>query len=175
MRRAFHRSFIESLDHQNVPVDATPWLRTLMRCKSPRELTIIRESCAILDAATKALAQAKRAGAPAYGVRPGGRTCRPLPGGAGCPDIVQHRSRPDSATLRTGHRFYRRSASSVCCRPSRWLLGEGFVSLAAAEHPVLVKAAEALKTVITAQRPAPSAAILRVSQRKRSGPTACTR
>ena len=63
MRSAFHGSFIESFGHKSLLLDATPWLRMLMRCKSPRELGFIREGCGILDAATKALAEAKRGGA----------------------------------------------------------------------------------------------------------------
>ena len=63
MRSALHKQFIESFGHANSFLDATPWLRTLMRCKSPRELAIIREGCAILDAATKALAAASHAAA----------------------------------------------------------------------------------------------------------------
>ena len=150
MRWAFHRPFIESFDHKNLPVDATRWLRTLMRCKSPRELTIIREGCAILDAATKALAQAKRAGAGvtaslleaehaanhlgAQDVRmlfslDGGRTLRPFE------EPIDSTVDPLQAYVAVRHIGY-------------WM--EGFVSLAASEHPVLVKAAEALKTVITA-------------------------
>jgi Xaa-Pro aminopeptidase len=120
-----------------------------MRCKSPRELTIIRESCAILDAATEALAQAKRAGAGvtasvleaeraahylgAQDVRTlfsidGGRTLRPFE------QAIDSTIDPLQAYVAVRHVGY-------------WV--EGFVSLAASEHPVLAKAAEALKAVIT--------------------------
>jgi len=148
MRSAFHRPFIESFDHENLPVDATPWLRKLMGCKSPRELAFIREGCAILDAATKALAQAKRAGAGItaavldaeraanhLGVQDvrtlfsvdGGRTLRPFE------EPIDSTVDPLQAYIAVRHVGY-------------WV--EGFISLAASQHFVVVKAADALKTVI---------------------------
>jgi Xaa-Pro aminopeptidase len=149
MRSAFRTPFVESFDHESPFLNATPLLRTLMRCKSSRELGFIREGCAILDAATKALAQAKRAGAGitaaileaermanylgAQDVRTlfsldGGRTLIPFE------KPIDSTVDPFQAYIAVRHVGY-------------WV--EGFVSLAASEHPVLVKAVEALKTVIT--------------------------
>lgn len=150
MRRAFHRSFIESLDHKNVPVDATPWLRTLMRCKSPRELTIIRESCAILDAATKALAQAKRAGA---GVTASVLEAERAAHYLGAQDVRTLFSIDRGRTLRPFEQAIHSAVDPLQAYVAVRHVGywvEGFVSLAASEHPVLAKATEALTTVITA-------------------------
>jgi Xaa-Pro aminopeptidase len=149
MRSAFHGPFIESFGQESLFLDATPWLRTLMRCKSPRELGFIREGCAILDAATKALAEANCAGAGitaaildaervanhlgAQDVRTlfsldGGRTLIPFE------EPIDSTVDPFQAYIAVRHVGY-------------WV--EGFVSLAASEHPILAKATEALKTVIT--------------------------
>jgi len=148
MRLAFHRPFIESFEHDNLPIDATVSLRTLMRCKSPRELAIIREGCGILDAATKALAQARNSGAGvtasileaeraanqlgAQDVRTlfsidGGRTLRPFE------QSIDSKVDPLQTYIAVRHVGY-------------WV--EGFVSLSDSENPVLAKAAEALKAVI---------------------------
>jgi Xaa-Pro aminopeptidase len=148
MRSAFHGPFIESFGHESLMLDATPWLRMLMRCKSPRELGFIREGCGILDAATKALAETKRGGASitaailevervanhlgAQDVRTlfsldGGRTLRPFE------TSIDSTVDPLQAYIAIRYISY-------------WV--EGFVSSAVSEHPVLVKAAEALRTVI---------------------------
>src|SRR5262245_26839728 len=148
MRWAFHRPFIESFEHENLPIDATPSLRSLMRRKSPRELAIIREGCAILDVATKALVQARDAGAGvtasileaeraanqlgAQDVRTlfsidGGRTLRPFE------QSIDSKVDPLQTYIAVRHFGY-------------WV--EGFVSLSDLDNPVLAKAAEALKTVI---------------------------
>jgi Xaa-Pro aminopeptidase len=149
MRSAFHRPFIKSFGVENLFLDATPRLRTLMRCKSPRELGLIREGCAILNAATKALAEAKRGGAGitaaileaertanhlgAQDVRTlfsldGGRTLIPFE------KPIDSTVEPLQAYIAVRHVGY-------------WV--EGFVSLAVSEHSVLVKAMDALKMVIT--------------------------
>jgi Xaa-Pro aminopeptidase len=148
MRWAFHRPFIESFDHKNVPVDATRWLRALMRCKSPRELTIIREGCAILDAATKALARAKRAGA---GVTVSLLEAEHAANHLGAQDVRTMFSLDGSRTLRP---FEKPIASPVdplqvyiaVRHVGYWT--EGFISLSASQNPVALKAADALKTVI---------------------------
>ena len=149
MRRAFHRPFLESFDNENLWLDATPWLRTLMRCKSPRELAIIRESCATLDAATKALAQAKRAGAGVTAsVLEAGRAAHYL----GAQDVRTLFSIDRGRTLRPFEQAIDSTVDPLQAYVAVRHVGywvEGFVSLAAAEHPVLIKAAEALKTVIT--------------------------
>ena len=119
-----------------------------MRCKSPRELAIIREGCAILDAATKALAEANSAGAGitaavleaeraayhlgAQDVRTlfsvdGGRTLRPFE------EPIDSTVDPLQAYIAVRHVGY-------------W--AEGFVFLSGSEEPILARAAEALKTVI---------------------------
>src|SRR4030095_2851074 len=135
------RSFIESFDHKNVPVDATPWLRTLMRCKSPGELTIIRQSCAILDAATKALAQAKRAGAGVTAsVLEAERTAHYL----GAQDVRTLLRIDRGGTLRPFEQAIDFTVDPLQAyfavrHVGYWV--EGFVSLAASEHPVLIKGA----------------------------------
>lgn len=152
MRWAFHRSFIEFFEHEYHPVDATPWLRTLMRCKSPRELAIIREGCAILDAATKALAQAKRGGA---GVTASVLEAERAANHLGAQDVRTLFSIDRGRTLRPFEQAIDSAVDPLQAYVAVRHVGywvEGFVSLAAAEHPVLLKAAEALKTVITAAK-----------------------
>ena len=148
VRSAFHRPFIESFGRASPFPDATPLLQTLMRCKSPRELGFIREGCAILDASTKALAEANRAGAGitaaileaervanhlgAQDVRAlfsldGGRTLIPFE------QPIDSTVDPFQAYIAVRHVGY-------------WV--EGFIFLSGSEDPVLAKATEALKTVI---------------------------
>jgi hypothetical protein len=149
MRSAFRRPFIESFGHASSLLDATPLLRTLMRCKSSRELGFIREGCAILGAATKALAEANRAGASItaavleaerVATRLGAQDVRTLFSIDGGRTLIPFEKPIDStvdplqAYIAVRHLGY-------------WV--EGFVSLAVSEHPVLIKAVEALKTVIT--------------------------
>ena len=148
MRSAFHKPFIESFGHASSFLDATSLLRMLMRRKSSRDLGFIREGCAILDATTKALAEAHRAGAAltaaileaervanhlgAQDVRTlfsldGGRTLRPFE------KPIDSAVDPLQAYIAVRHVGY-------------WT--EGFISLAASQNPVALKAADALKTVI---------------------------
>jgi Xaa-Pro aminopeptidase len=152
MRSAFRRPFIESFDHESLFLNATPLLRTAMRCKSSRELGFIREGCAILGAATKALAEANRAGASitaaileaervanhlgAQDVRTlfsldGGRTLRPFE------KPIDSAVDPLQAYIAVRHVGY-------------WV--EGFISLATSRHSVGAKAADVLKTVIARTR-----------------------
>jgi Xaa-Pro aminopeptidase len=148
MRSAFHGAFIESFGHASSFLHATPLLRMLMRCKSPRELGFIREGCAILDAATKALAKAHRAGA--------GITAAILE----AERVANHRGAQDVRTLfsldggRTLRPFEKPIDSSVdplqaymaVRHVGYWV--EGFSFLSGSEDPAMAKATEALKTVI---------------------------
>lgn len=149
MRWAFHRQFLESVAHENLPLDATPWLRTLMRSKSPAEFAIIREGCAIVDAATKALAQAKRGGA---GVTASVLEAERAANHLGAQDVRTLFSIDRGRTLRPFEQTIDSTVDPLQAYVAVRHVGywvEGFVSLAASEHPVLIKAAEALKTVIT--------------------------
>ena len=119
MRGAFHASFMEAFGAADYPCDATSSLHALMRCKSSRELAFIREGCAILDAAMKALAEGPSRRRRHHGGRPRSRTCRQSTGRSGCTDTVQCRWRPDLRPFEETHRFHRRSASSVYRRSSR--------------------------------------------------------
>ena len=148
MRSAFHKPFIESFGSASFFLDATPLLRKLMRGKSPRELGFIREGCAILDTATKALAEAHRAGA--------GVTAAILE----AERAANHMGAQDVRTLfsldggRTLVPFEKPIVSPV--NPLQVYIAvrhfgywaEGFISLAASQNPVALKAADALKTVI---------------------------
>lgn len=62
MRAALYRPFIEAFGTDNAPVDVTPVLRVLMRRKRSRELALMREGCAVLTAASDALAAAVASG-----------------------------------------------------------------------------------------------------------------
>ena len=149
MRSALHKQFIESFGHANSFLDATPLLQAIMRRKSPRELGFIREGCAILDAATKALAQAKRAGA---GVTASVLEAERAAYHLGAQDVRTLFSIDRGRTLRPFEQAIDSTVDPLQAYVAVRLVGywvEGFVSLAASEHPVLVKAAEALKAVIT--------------------------
>ena len=148
MRSAFHGPFIESFGRESFFPDATPWLRTLMRCKSPRELGFIREGCAILDAATKALIEAKRAGA---GVTASLLEAERVANHLGAQDVCTLFSLDGGRTLRP---FEEPIDSTVdpfqvyvaVRHVGYWV--EGFVFFSVSEDPVLARAADALKTVI---------------------------
>jgi Xaa-Pro aminopeptidase len=148
MRSAFHRPFIESFGHESLFLDATPRLRTLMRCKSPRELGFIREGCAILVAATRTLAEARRAGA---GIMAAIIEAERAANHLGAQDVRTLFSLDGGRTLIP---FEKPIDSTVdplqvyiaVRHVGYWV--EGFVFLSVSEDPVLAKAAEALKAVI---------------------------
>jgi len=148
IRSANYRSLSEAFAPDNPLVDATALLRRLMRYKRPREINLIREGCAILKAATQALAEAKESGASlteaileaervayhmgAQDVRTlfsvdGGRTLRPFEA------PVADRVDPLQAYIAVRHAGY-------------W--AEGFVLLSDSPELIMVKAAAALKAVI---------------------------
>lgn len=148
MRAAFHASFMGAFGAADYPCDVTSSLHALMRCKSARELAFIREGCAILDAAMKALTEARGAGTGitavvleaeraanhlgAQDVRTlfsvdGGRTLRPFE------ESIDFTVDTLQAYIAVRHVGY-------------WV--EGFVSSPSSKHPVSVTAAEALKAVI---------------------------
>jgi Xaa-Pro aminopeptidase len=148
MRAAFHRPLMENFGREIHFVNATPRLRKLMRYKSSRELVLVREACAILAAAAKALADAHRAGVGitaalieaeqvahrlrAKDVRTlfsidGGRTLRPfqMP--------IDARVDPLQAYIAIRHVGY-------------WV--EGFLCFSGARHPAREKAAGVLRAVV---------------------------
>jgi Xaa-Pro aminopeptidase len=148
MPGALFRPFIDALAPENLPVDATAWLRTLMRYKRPKEMAAIREACAMLGAATKALAEAKGAGvsvataifeaeraahhAGAQDVRTlfsldGGRTLRPF-------------EKPINMVMDPLQAYF------AVCHVGYW--AEGFVVLTTGEHPTLAQATEGLRAAI---------------------------
>jgi Xaa-Pro aminopeptidase len=148
MRAAFHRPLMETFAQENDPVNATSWLRKLMRCKSAMEVALIREGCAILDAAAKALTESHRAGAGitvavieaehaasqlrAQDVRTlfsvdGGRTLRPFQA------AIDANVDPLQVYIAVRHVGY-------------WV--EGFLCLTAAQHSLREKTAEVLSAVI---------------------------
>jgi Xaa-Pro aminopeptidase len=148
MRSALYRSLSEAFGVEYRLSDATSALRTLMRFKRRGELAIIREACAILRAAANALTEAKSAGGSvtaaileaeriahrsgAQDVRTlfsldGGRTLRPFE------ELIDDRVDPLQAYVAVRHAGY-------------WV--EGFIVLAASQHPALAKAAGALQAVI---------------------------
>ena len=147
MRSALHKQFIESFGHANSFLDATPWLRTLMRCKSPRELAIIREGCAILDAATKAIAEAKRGGA---GITAAILEAERAAYHLGAQDVRSLFSVDAGRTLRPFEEPIDSAVGSLQAYIAVRYIGywtEGFVFLSGSEDPVLTKTASALKAV----------------------------
>ncbi|HEY7320811.1 MAG TPA: M24 family metallopeptidase [Candidatus Binatia bacterium] len=148
MRSAFYKPFIESFGDTSVFLDATPLLRTIMRCKSPRELGFIREACAILAAATKALAEAHRAGASiTAAVLDAERVANHL----GAQDVRTLFSLDGGRTLRPFEKPIDAAADPLQAYIAVRHVGywsEGFVFLSAREDLVLAKAAEALNAVI---------------------------
>lgn len=148
MRSALYRPLIETLGSEESILDASDSLRSLMRHKRPREFAIIREACAILSDATKALAKAKFSGAGvtavilaaeqaarqagAQDVRTlfsvdGGKTLRPFE------SPIDGTIDPLQAYLAVRHAGY-------------W--AEGFVMSAASRNPALARAADALRIVV---------------------------
>jgi Xaa-Pro aminopeptidase len=147
MRSAFHGPFIKSFGVENLFLDATPRLRTLMRCKSPRELGLIREGCAILNAATKALAEAKRGGAGiTAAILEAERTANHL----GAQDVRTLFSLDGGRTLMPFEKPIDSTIDPLQAYIAVRHVGywtEGFVFLSGSEDPVLTKAAAALKAV----------------------------
>lgn len=148
MRSAFHGPFIKSFGVENLFLDATPWLRTLMRCKSPRELGFIREGCGILDAATKALTEAKRGGA---GITAAILEAERAANNLGAQDVRTLFSLDGGRTLIPFEKpidsIVEPLQAYIAVRHvSYWV--EGFVFSSVSEDPVLAKAAEALKAII---------------------------
>ena len=148
MRSAFYGSFIESFDRTSSFLDATPLLQTLMRCKSSRELGFIREGCGILDAATKSLTEAKRSGAGITAAVLGAeRSANHL----GAQDVRTLFSVDGGRTLRPFEEPIDAPVDSLQIYMAVRHVGywvDGFISLAASRNSVVIKAAEALKTVI---------------------------
>ncbi len=151
MRSALHRSLIEALgkeEVQNPLIEATVSLRTLMRHKRPRELAIIGEASAILKAATAALAEAKRSGA---GVTKAIEEAERVANRLGAQDVRTLFSLDGGRTLRPfelpiAFAVDPLQAYIAIRHAGYWV--EGFVALAASQHPVLAKAADALRAVI---------------------------
>jgi Xaa-Pro aminopeptidase len=118
-----------------------------MRCKSPRELAIIREGCAVLDAATKALAAASHAAA---GITTAVLEAERAAYHLGAQDVRSLFSVDAGRTLRPFEEpidsaFGSLQAYIAVCYIGYWT--EGFVFLSGSEDPVLTKAAAALKAV----------------------------
>jgi Xaa-Pro aminopeptidase len=148
MRSAFQRPFIESFGQANFFLDATPSLRMIMRRKSLRELGLIREGCAILEAATKALAEAYR---PGTGITAAIFEAERVANHLGAQDVRTMFSLDGGRTLRP---FEKPIASAVdplqayiaVRHAGYWT--EGFVYSSAEQDLIFAKAAEALKAVI---------------------------
>ena len=153
MRSVLQRPLGEVFGPENPLADETPVLRALMRYKRPAEIAIIREACAILNAATRALKEAQLSGvgvtaavlagervaydAGAQDVRmlfslDGGRTLRPFE------TVIDRHVEPLQAYLAIRHAGY-------------WV--EGFVVAAASINPALGRVADALKALIAMAKP----------------------
>ena len=148
MRSAFHKPFIESFGHARSFLNATPLLRTLMRCKSSRELGFIREGCAIMDAATKALAEANRAGA---GITAAILEAERVANHLGAQDVRMLFSLDGGRTLIPFEKPIDSAVDPLQAYMAVRHVGywvEGFISLATSRHSVGAKAADVLKTVI---------------------------
>ncbi len=148
MRGAFHASFMEAFGAADYPCDATSSLHALMRCKSSRELAFIREGCAILDAAMKALAKAHRAGA---GITAAVLEAERAANQLGAQDVRTLFSVDGGRTLRPFEETIDSTVDTLQAyiavrHVDYWV--EGFVSSPISKHPVSVTAAEALKAVI---------------------------
>ena len=148
MRSALYRPLIQAFDSENAPVDATAVLRALMRRKRPRELAAMREACAVLTAATNALAEAAR-----FGV---GATAAILEAEraayhSGVQDVRTLFSLDGGKTLRPFEgpvdRAFDPLQSYIALRCAGYWV-EGFVFVARSPHPAWTQASEALKAVI---------------------------
>jgi len=167
MRSALYRPFVEAFGPGNVPADVTASLRALMRHKRPRELTAMREGCAILTAAKNALAEAARSGtamtaaileaervayhAGAQDVRTlfsldGGKTLRPF-------------ESPVDIAVDPLHVYV-----AVRCA-GYWV--EGFVIVASSPHPVASRASEALDAMVRiAKAGTPCRELVRIAEER---------
>jgi Xaa-Pro aminopeptidase len=148
MRAAFHASFMEAFSPADHPCDVTSTLHALMRCKSPRELAFIRESCAMLDAATKALTEAKGCGA---GITVAVLEAEHAANHLGAQDVRTLFSVDGGRTFRPFEEPIDSAIDTLQAYIAVRHVGywaEGFVSSPISEHPVSVTAAEALKAVI---------------------------
>jgi Xaa-Pro aminopeptidase len=148
MRSAFYKPFIESFGQANCFLDATPLLRTIMRQKSPTELGFIREGCAILEAVTKALAEASRSG---MGITSAILEAERVANHLGAQDVRTLFSLDGGRTLRPFEKPIDSAVDPlqayIAVRHAGYWT-EGFVFLSAQEDLVLAKAAKALKSVI---------------------------
>jgi Xaa-Pro aminopeptidase len=153
MRAVFHASFMAAFAAADYPCDVTSSLHALMRCKSPGELAFIREGCAILDAATKALMKAKDTGA---GITAAVLEAERAANRLGAQDVQTLFSVDGGRTFRPFEEPIDSTVDTLQAYIAVRHVGywvEGFVSLPISEHPVLVTAAEALKTVIARATP----------------------
>jgi Xaa-Pro aminopeptidase len=119
-----------------------------MRRKSPRELGFIREGCAILDAATKALAKAHRAEA---GITSALLEAERVANHLGAQDVRALFSLDGGRTLVPFEKLIDSPVDPLQAYIAVRHVGywtEGFIFLSAPEELILAKAAETLKAVI---------------------------
>jgi Xaa-Pro aminopeptidase len=149
MRSAFYRSLREVFDPDNALVEATQSLQTLMRCKSPRELTLIREGSTIVGAAAKALAKAQGTG---LGVTSAILEAERVANHLGAQDVRTLFSVDGGRTLQPFEALIDSTIDPlqvyIAVRYAGYWV-EGFVFISAAQHSVAAKAANALTTLVT--------------------------
>jgi hypothetical protein len=152
MKAAFRRLLDNAFARESSFAEATSALKTLMCGKRPRELSLIHEACAILNAATESLRHAQSSGA---GVTAAILDAEQAAYGAGAQDVRTLFSLNGGRTLRP----FETQINSVvdplqvymAIRHSGYWV-EGFALFAAVSQPALEKAAGALAAVIDSAR-----------------------
>jgi Xaa-Pro aminopeptidase len=149
MRGALYRSLSEVLEPKGSLIDDTSKLRALMRRKRPIELTLIREACAILMTANKALAEAKASGA---SVTAAILEAENAARHAGAQDVRTLFSFDGGRTLRPFEQLIDRATDPLQVYFALRYAGywaEGFVHLADSADEITAKASSALDKVIS--------------------------
>ena len=150
--------------------DKTAELRRLMGRKSARELAVLREACATLDAAVAAMRAAQGSGA---GVTAAVLAGEQAANRRGAQDIRTLFSLDGGRTLRPFETLVERAVDPLQVYVAVRQLGywaEGFAVLTASPHPCAQRAGTVLRGAVAGCKPASAAARLRAALRRRALP-----
>jgi Xaa-Pro aminopeptidase len=146
MPYALHREIADALGGELA--DRTGALRALMRRKSARELSLLREACTTLAAAVMAMGAAQRAGAKAtYAILAGERAANRR----GAQDVRTLFSCDGGRTLRPFETAVERVVDPLQVYMAVRQFGywaEGFAVLAASQHPCAQRAGDVLRATV---------------------------
>src|SRR5262245_26675522 len=146
MPYALHREIADALGGERA--DKTAELRALMRCKSARELALLREACATLAEAVTAMRAAQRAGAQATDVILAGERAANR---RGAQDVRTLFSRDGERTLRPFETAVERVLDPLQVYVAVRQFGywaEGFAVLTASPHSCAQRAGDVLRSAV---------------------------